>query len=51
VLPILHLNGYKIGNPTVLGRLGEEQLTQLFTGYGYRPSLSKGVSRQRCINS
>ena len=34
MLPILHLNGYKIANPTVLGRLGEEQLNQLFTSYG-----------------
>jgi xylulose-5-phosphate/fructose-6-phosphate phosphoketolase len=42
VLPILHLNGYKIANPTVLGRLGDEQLTQLFTGYGYRPYIVEG---------
>jgi xylulose-5-phosphate/fructose-6-phosphate phosphoketolase len=42
VLPILHLNGYKIANPTVLGRLGDEQLTQLFTGYGYRPYFVEG---------
>src|ERR1041384_1587597 len=33
-LPILHLNGYKIANPTVLGRLSDEQLIHLFTGYG-----------------
>ena len=37
VLPILHLNGYKIANPTVLGRLGDEELTRLLTGYGYTP--------------
>jgi xylulose-5-phosphate/fructose-6-phosphate phosphoketolase len=42
VLPILHLNGYKIANPTVLGRLGDEQLTQLFSGYGYRPYFVEG---------
>ena len=36
VLPILHLNGYKIANPTVLGRLSDEELTQLFNGYGYK---------------
>jgi xylulose-5-phosphate/fructose-6-phosphate phosphoketolase len=36
VLPILHLNGYKIANPTVLARLGEGELTALLTGYGYR---------------
>jgi len=37
VLPILHLNGYKIANPTVLGRMSDEELTSLFIGYGYRP--------------
>ena len=42
VLPILHLNGYKIANPTVLGRLGDEQLAQLFQGYGYRPYFVEG---------
>jgi xylulose-5-phosphate/fructose-6-phosphate phosphoketolase len=35
VLPILHLNGYKIANPTVLARIGERELTDLFEGYGY----------------
>ena len=35
VLPILHLNGYKIANPTVLARLGDEELTALLEGYGY----------------
>src|SRR6266481_492658 len=42
VLPILHLNGYKIANPTVLGRLSDEELTQLFTGYGYKPYFVEG---------
>jgi xylulose-5-phosphate/fructose-6-phosphate phosphoketolase len=42
VLPILHLNGYKIANPTVLGRMTDEELTQLFTGYGYRPYFLEG---------
>ena len=42
VLPILHLNGYKIANPTVLGRLGDEELTQLFAGYGYKPYFVEG---------
>ncbi len=42
VLPILHLNGYKIANPTVLGRMNDEQLTHLFTGYGYRPYFVEG---------
>ncbi|CAN5428494.1 phosphoketolase family protein [soil metagenome] len=36
VLPILHLNGYKIANPTVLARIPKEELEQLFTGYGYK---------------
>jgi xylulose-5-phosphate/fructose-6-phosphate phosphoketolase len=37
VLPILHLNGYKIANPTVLARIPEEELEALLYGYGYRP--------------
>ncbi len=37
VLPILHLNGYKIANPTVLARIPEEELLDLFKGYGYEP--------------
>src|SRR5215469_7011028 len=42
VLPILHLNGYKIANPTVLGRLSDEELAQLFAGYGYQPYYVEG---------
>ncbi len=42
VLPILHLNGYKIANPTVLARIGDEELEALFTGYGYEPYLVSG---------
>lgn len=42
VLPILHLNGYKIANPTVLGRMEDSELTQLFTGYGYKPHFVAG---------
>src|SRR5438445_4090405 len=42
VLPILHLNGYKIANPTVLSRLSDAELTQLFTGYGYKPYFVEG---------
>ena len=42
VLPILHLNGYKIANPTVLGRLNDADLTHLFVGYGYRPYFVEG---------
>ncbi|WP_372593255.1 phosphoketolase [Actinotalea sp.] len=39
VLPILHLNGYKIANPTVLARISEDELTSLMVGYGHRPYL------------
>src|SRR5262249_39785266 len=42
VLHVLHLNGYKIANPTVLGRLSDDQLTHLFTGYGYKPYFVEG---------
>src|ERR1700694_3026734 len=42
VLPILHLNGYKIANPTVLARLSDSELAQLFTGYGYDPYFVEG---------
>ncbi|GAB3654213.1 phosphoketolase family protein [Actinocorallia lasiicapitis] len=42
VLPILHLNGYKIANPTVLARIPEADLLALFEGYGYRPYLVSG---------
>jgi len=42
VLPILHLNGYKIAGPTVLARLPKEELEALFTGYGYEPFFVEG---------
>ena len=42
VVPILHLNGYKIANPTVLARIPEEELRALFVGYGYEPYLVSG---------
>jgi xylulose-5-phosphate/fructose-6-phosphate phosphoketolase len=42
VLPILHLNGYKIANPTVLARIGHDELEQLFRGYGYTPYWVEG---------
>ncbi|KIS45044.1 phosphoketolase [Kosakonia radicincitans] len=42
VLPILHLNGYKIANPTILGRASDDDLFQLFRGYGYEPLLVSG---------
>ena len=42
VLPILHLNGYKIANPTVLARIPEQQLVSLMEGYGHKPYLVTG---------
>ena len=42
VLPILHLNGYKIAGPTVLGRISQEELRALFEGYGYAPHFVEG---------
>jgi xylulose-5-phosphate/fructose-6-phosphate phosphoketolase len=42
VLPILHLNGYKIANPTVLARISEEELTSLLIGYGHKPYFIEG---------
>src|SRR5215467_3867833 len=42
VLPILHLNGYKIAGPTVLARIPREDLTRLFSGYGYKPYFVEG---------
>lgn len=42
VLPILHLNGYKIANPTLFARLGHDELKNLFLGYGYQPHFVEG---------
>ena len=42
VLPILHLNGYKIANPTVLARISHEELESLLRGYGYAPHFVEG---------
>lgn len=42
VLPILHLNGYKIANPTILGRISHQELCSLFHGYGYTPYFVEG---------
>jgi xylulose-5-phosphate/fructose-6-phosphate phosphoketolase len=42
VLPILHLNGYKIANPTVLARISQDELESLFRGYGYAPYFLEG---------
>jgi xylulose-5-phosphate/fructose-6-phosphate phosphoketolase len=43
VLPILHLNGYKIANPTIFARISREELESLFVGYGYRPYFVEGA--------
>lgn len=42
VLPILHLNGYKISGPTIFGRMSNKELKALFTGYGYKPFIVEG---------
>lgn len=42
VLPILHLNGYKISNPTILSRISDEELENLFKGYGWKPYFVSG---------
>ena len=42
VLPVLHLNGYKIANPTILARIPHEELESLFHGYGYEPYFVEG---------
>ncbi len=42
VLPILHLNGYKIASPTILARISREELEAMFRGYGYKPYLVEG---------
>ena len=47
VLPILHLNGYKIANPTVLARIPEEELIKLFEGYGYHPYIVENDNRMK----
>ncbi|MDR5808064.1 phosphoketolase family protein [Caballeronia sp. LZ019] len=47
VLPILHLNGYKIANPTVLARIPHDELEALFRGYGYEPHFVEGDEPER----
>jgi xylulose-5-phosphate/fructose-6-phosphate phosphoketolase len=42
VLPILHLNGYKIANPTIFARIGKHELENLFSGYGWKPYFIEG---------
>ncbi|MBV8413716.1 MAG: phosphoketolase family protein, partial [Verrucomicrobia bacterium] len=46
VLPILHLNGYKINNPTILSRISPEDLKHLFLGYGYQPYFVEGSEHE-----
>ena len=46
VLPILHLNGYKISGPTFFGRMSDEELSALFSGYGYEPHLVDAFAEQ-----
>ena len=47
VLPILHLNGYKIHNPTILARISREELESLLAGYGYKPYFVEGREPER----
>lgn len=47
VLPILHLNGYKISNPTILARIERDELEQLFRGYGWNPYFVEGDEPER----
>jgi xylulose-5-phosphate/fructose-6-phosphate phosphoketolase len=47
VLPIFHLNGYKIASPTVLARISKEELEQLFRGYGYTPYFVEGSQPEK----
>ena len=50
ILPILHLNGYKIANPTVLARISKKELASLFIGYGYRPIFVEGTDTLKMHN-
>jgi len=47
VLPILHLNGYKISNPTILARIDKDELKKLMIGYGYKPYFVEGADPAR----
>jgi xylulose-5-phosphate/fructose-6-phosphate phosphoketolase len=51
VLPILHLNGYKISNPTVFGTMSGQELVALFEGYGWRPHLVEGPDYEEDIRA
>jgi xylulose-5-phosphate/fructose-6-phosphate phosphoketolase len=47
VLPILHLNGYKIANPTIFARISQKELEQLFLGYGWTPYFVEGEDPEK----
>jgi len=47
VLPIVHINGFKISNPTIFGRMDDDELTALFKGYGYMPIIVSGRMMDR----
>ena len=49
VLPIVHVNGYKISNPTLYGTMSDEELRHLFIGYGYEPLFIEGKNLERKI--
>ena len=51
VLPVLHLNGYKIANPTVLARIPDDELAALMRGYGYEPHFVTGDDPPRSTSS
>src|SRR2546421_2413774 len=42
VLPVLHVNGYKIANPTIFGQMSDDELTKLFEGFGWHPMIVQG---------
>jgi len=50
VLPVLHLNGYKINNPTLLARIPREELEQLLRGCGWTPYFVEGSEWPRCTS-
>jgi hypothetical protein len=49
VLPVMHLNGYKIANPTILARIPHEELESLLIGYGHQPYFVEGVASEKSI--
>jgi xylulose-5-phosphate/fructose-6-phosphate phosphoketolase len=51
VLPILHVNGYKIANPTIYGAMSDEELTKLFEGFGWHPMIVQGEDLDGALGS